>query len=88
VDLNRLAAATVTVTDGGLHVRVRAGLDPHTVTWEADRPVELVVLYTGCGARWAGRGGLDGEVRLLSAPCADAYLAFCYDAEVEGAIPA
>ena len=88
VDIASLGSATVALTDGSLHVRLRSGLDPRVVTWESDRPVELVVLYTGCGVRLAGRGGLDGELVLPATACADAYLAFCYDDEVEGAIAA
>jgi hypothetical protein len=88
VDVTGLGGAPLDVTDGSLHLRVRSGLDPRVVAWEADRPVDLVVLYTGCGMRLAGRGGMDGEVVLPAAACDDAYLAFCYDAEVDGAVPA
>ena len=88
VDVARLGGAPVAMTDGSLHVRLRSGLDPRVVSWEATRPVELVVLYTGCGVRLAGSGGLDGEIVLPADGCADAYLAFCYDAEVDGAIAA
>jgi hypothetical protein len=88
VDVATLGTATVALTDGSLHVRLRSGFDPRVVSWEADRPVDLVVLYTGCGMRLAGSGGLDGELVLPATACADAYLAFCYDDEVEGAIAA
>jgi hypothetical protein len=88
VDLGSLGTGPVALTDGSLHVRLRSGLDPRVVAWESDRPVELVVLYTGCGVRLAGRGGLDGELVLPATACADAYLAFCYDDEVDGRIAA
>jgi hypothetical protein len=89
VDVAALGTSTVAMTDGSLHVRLRAsGLDPRVVTWEADRPVDLVVAYTGCGVRLAGRGGLDGELVLPASACADAYLAFCYDDDVDGAVAA
>jgi hypothetical protein len=89
VDMANLGTSTVTMSDGSLDIRLRAsGLDPRVVTWEADRPVDLVVLYTGCGMRLAGRGGLDGELVLPATACVDAYLAFCYDDEVDAAIAA
>lgn len=88
VDVHVLRGTPITAGDGTLSVRVRSGLEPGSVAWEADRPVELVVLYTGCGVRLAGAGGLDGELVLPPVPCADAYLAFCYDAPVESSIPA
>ena len=88
VDVAHLGGAPVAMTDGSLQVRLRTGLDPRVVTWEANRPVDLVVLYTGCGMRLAGGGGLDGELVLPATHCADAYLAFCYDDEVDGSIAA
>ena len=88
VDVATLGSATVAMSDGSLHLRLRSGLDPRVVSWEADRPVDLVVLYTGCGMRLAGRGGLDGELVLPATACADAYLAFCYDDEVDAAVAA
>jgi hypothetical protein len=88
VDVGTLGTATVALSDGSLHLRLRSGLDPRVVSWEANRPVDLVVLYTGCGMRLAGRGGLDGQLVVPATACADAYLAFCYDDEVEGAIAA
>jgi hypothetical protein len=88
VDVAHLGGTPLAVTDGSLTVRLRSGLDPRVVTWEASRPVELVVLYTGCGMRLAGGGGMDGELVLPATHCEDAYLAFCYDAVVEGSIAA
>ena len=46
------------------------------------------MLYTGCGMRLAGGGGMDGQLVLPATHCEDAYLAFCYDDEVDGAIAA
>ena len=88
VEIAHLGGSPIATTDGSLHVRLRSGLDPRVVAWEADRPVELVVLYTGCGVRLAGSGGLDGEIVLPVAACDEAFLAFCYDDEVDGAIAA
>lgn len=86
-DLAALGTGGATVSDGDQAVRLAtvSPRDPRVVAWEADRAVALVVLNDGCGARIVGLGGLTGRIELPSGLCARAFLAFCYDGELEGA---
>jgi hypothetical protein len=86
VDLAGLADGTV--TDGGLRVSLEtvSPRDPYLVEWTADRPVALVVLHDGCGARVIGTGGQVGRLELPATSCPGAFLAFCHDVDTREAI--
>lgn len=81
IELDGLVRASVRDSEIDLDVRADTSADRRIVEWSADRPVALVVLHDGCGARVIGSGGLIGRVELPSVTCARAFLAFCYDSE-------
>lgn len=87
IDVAALGAPAIAASEGELTVQVVtvSAHDPRILAWQADRPVALVVLHDGCGARVLGIGGLAGRLELPAGICPRAFLAFCYDTDADGA---